>query len=67
MTKNHYSLKREDKQMKKNMDTVTFESRCEIQAVAIALMEYISKHPNDGKAETLKELVNLLDVMDMEW
>lgn len=53
--------------MKREMDTIQFESRYEVQAVAIAIMEQITKHPNDGKTKTLKELVKLLDMMDMEW
>lgn len=49
------------------MDTIQFESRYEVQAIALALMDYVKEHPNDGKANTVRELANLLDVMDMEW
>lgn len=53
--------------MKKEMDTIQFETRYEVQAIAMALIDYVKDHPNKGQVKTVKELIALLDVMDMEW
>lgn len=49
------------------MDKIQFESRYEIEAVATALIEYVTKHPNTGQAKTLEALIDKLDVMAMSW
>lgn len=51
--------------MQRLLDTIQFESRDEIREIALALQEYISKHPKDASAA--RRLFDLLDVMDMEW
>ena len=47
--------------MQKDMDTIQFESRREIEEVMKALEK--EKEQN----QTVKELYDLLDVMHMEW
>lgn len=51
--------------MQRELDTVQFESRDEIREIALALQEYIRRHPADATAA--RRLYDLLDVMDMEW
>lgn len=53
--------------MKKNMDKIVFESRREIEEILSALEEWQKSHKSDSKAETVEKLINLLDVMHMEW
>ena len=53
--------------MKKNMDKIIFESRWEIEEVMVALEEWQKTHKSDSKKETVQKLINLLDVMHMEW
>lgn len=51
--------------MQRDLDTVQFETRDEVRQIALALQEYISRHPSDASAA--KRLYDLLDIMDMEW
>lgn len=51
--------------MQRSLDTIQFESRDEIREVALALQEYIRRHPADAAAA--RQLYDLLDIMDMEW
>lgn len=54
--------------MKKDMDKIIFESRWEIGEVITALEEWQETHGAKGeKADTVKRLIDLLDVMSMEW
>lgn len=54
--------------MKKDMDKIIFESRWEIGEVITALEEWQETHgAKDEKADTVKRLIDLLDVMSMEW
>lgn len=53
--------------MKKNMDTIQFESRAEVGEVIRVLEKYVDAYPEDKDNQTVKELYNLLDVMEMEW
>lgn len=53
--------------MQMDMDKIQFDSRYEIETVATALIEYVTKHPNTGQAKTIQELIELLDVMHMCW
>ena len=53
--------------MQKDMDCFQFESRYEISEVIQALEEWQKSHKSDSKADTVKRLVGLLDVMYMEW
>lgn len=53
--------------MKTDMDCIQFESRYEIAEVIQALEEWQESHKSDSKADTVKRLVGLLDVMYMAW
>lgn len=53
--------------MKKNMDTIQFESRAEVGEVIRVLEKYMDAYPEKKDNQTVKELYNLLDVMEMEW
>ena len=53
--------------MNLNMDSIQFESRREIGEIILALEEWYKEHKNDTKSETVKELLDKLDVMSMTW
>ena len=53
--------------MKKDMDCIQFESRMEIGEIITALEEWQKSHKADSKTETVEKLINLLDVMHIEW
>jgi len=53
--------------MKKDMDCIQFESRYEIGDIIHALEEWQDSHQRDDKADTVKRMIDLLDVMCMEW
>lgn len=53
--------------MKKNMDTIQFETRTEVEEVMKILEKYVDAYPREKDNETVKKLYNLFDVMDMEW
>lgn len=61
------SKQREVNRMKKDMDKIIFESRYEIGEVIQALEEWQKSHKSDSKADTVKRMIDLLDVMSMEW
>ena len=53
--------------MKKDMGTIEFENRYEIDDIMNALSKYLKEHPRAEGKQTIQELINLLDVMYMEW
>ena len=53
--------------MKKNMDTIQFESRAEIQELMKVVDKYVKQNPKEKDNKTLERFFNLLDMMDMEW
>lgn len=53
--------------MKKNMDTIQFESRREIQTLMEVIDKYVKQNPKEKENKTLERFFDLLDVMDMEW
>lgn len=53
--------------MKKDMDKIQFESRREVGEVLRVLEKYVDAYPKEKDNGTVKELYNLLDVMEMEW
>ena len=53
--------------MQKNMDTIKFESRAEVGELIRVLEKYVDAYPKEKDNKTVKELYNLLDVMEMEW
>lgn len=48
-------------------DTIKFEWRNEVAAICQALDVYSKEHTDQPAAEYARELVELLDVMHMEW
>lgn len=48
-------------------DTVRFEWRNEVAAICQALDVYSKEHTDQPAAEYARELVELLDIMHMEW
>ena len=54
--------------MKLDMDTIKFESRLEIYKVICALQEWQkSCHEMDTKYQTITYLINILEMMYMNW
>lgn len=53
--------------MKKDMDTIQFESRAEVGEIIRVLEKYVDAYPKEKDNRVIKELYNLLDVMEMEW
>ena len=53
--------------MKKTMDKIQFESRAEVGEVMNALEKYLTDHPSARESRTVNRLIDLLEVMDMEW
>lgn len=53
--------------MKKDMDKIVFESRAEVGEMIRVLEKYVDAYPKEKDNQTVKELYNLLDVMEMEW
>ena len=49
------------------MDSIQFESRQEIGNIIYALEQWQDEHPNAPENESVKDLVNKLDVMEMSW
>ena len=47
-----------------NGDCIQFESRSEIEKVISVLLEYMDEHGHDPQ---IQRLVDLLDVMHMNW
>ena len=50
-----------------DMDTIKFESRQEISDIIFALEQWQDAHPTASEMQSVKELVNKLDVMEMSW
>lgn len=53
--------------MKQCMDKIQFESRSEIGEIIRVLEKYVDAYPKEKDNQTVKELYNLLDVMEMGW
>lgn len=53
--------------MQRAMDTIQFESRAEVRELIRVLEKYVDAYPKEKDNETVKELYNLLDVLEMEW
>lgn len=53
--------------MKKDMDTIQFEHRYEVQELIKVIDKYVRQNPVEKSNETLKQFFDLLDVMDIEW
>lgn len=53
--------------MDKTNDAIVFESRSELGAVIHALEDWKKDHPGHQDLSTIKELIGLLDAMEMSW
>lgn len=53
--------------MKLDMDTIQFESRREIEVVSKALAEWHEKNKIKENHEMVERLIDLLEVMHMNW
>ena len=53
--------------MQKDMDTIQFESRREIEDIIYALDIFLEEHIDHHSAKEVKRLRDNLDVMEMEW
>lgn len=53
--------------MKRDMASVEFEYRSEVQELIKVIGKYIEAYPEEKDNATIKELYGMLDVMDMEW
>lgn len=53
--------------MKKMNDAIVFESCVEIGVTIRALEEWLAANPRSSDRSTIKELVALLDAMEMSW
>jgi hypothetical protein len=53
--------------MTRNMDTIQFESRSELQELINIIEKYVDAYPREKDNRVLKDFYNKLDVMEMEW
>lgn len=53
--------------MQKDMDTIQFESRSELEYLTSALNTFLKEHPKAEEKDAVSELSNLLDSMWYEW
>lgn len=53
--------------MKRDMDTIKFDERYEIEELMNVIAKYVKQNPSEKENKTLKRFYDLLDVMEMEW
>ncbi len=53
--------------MRKTNDSIVFEDRLELSTIIQVLEDWNSMHPGNEKNATVKELVSLLDAIEMSW
>lgn len=53
--------------MTKEMDTIRFESREELQKLMKVIDTYVKQNPAEKKNKTLERFFTLIDIMEMEW
>ena len=53
--------------MTREMDTITIESRREIEELMEMVSKYIEQNPKEKNNKTLQRFWDILDVMHMEW
>ena len=53
--------------MTREMDTITIESRREIEELMEMVAKYIEQNPKEKNNKTLQRFWDILDVMHMEW
>lgn len=60
-------MRKEGDDMKKGMDKIQFESRAEVGEMIRVMEKYVDAYPKEKDNKTVKELYNLLNIMEMEW
>lgn len=53
--------------MTRDMDSIIFDSRYEVEDVLNILSDFVSSHHCDDKIDTALELVKLLNLIYCEW
>ncbi len=53
--------------MQKELDTIKFEYRYEVQELMKVIDKYVKQNPSEKENRTLERFFDLLDSMDMEW
>lgn len=53
--------------MYRDMDTIQFDSKHEVQELMQVIDKYVKQNPKEKENKTLERFFYLLDVMDMEW
>ena len=53
--------------MTKTGDSIKFEYRSEVDEIENALEIYLKEHPTESNKETVKQMIDLLEVMYLEW
>lgn len=53
--------------MERELDKIQFESRREVREIIRVLEKYMETYPKENNNQAVKDLYNLLEVMDMTW
>ena len=53
--------------MKRDMASIEFESKAEVETVLNVLSAYMEQHPAENDEPAVRQLYEYLDVMDMSW
>lgn len=53
--------------MKRDLDTIKFEDRSEIQTLLLAIGKFVNQNPIEKENDILKSFYNNLNIMNMEW
>jgi len=53
--------------MKRELASIEFEYRYEVQELMRVIDKYVSQNPKEKENRTLERFFDLLDVTDMEW
>ena len=53
--------------MKNDLAAIELEYRYEVQAILDVIEKYVDAYPKERNNKILKQLYNLLDIIDMTW
>lgn len=53
--------------MKRNLDTITFDDKAEVQEIIKMIDKYVRQNPKEKQNKVLEKFFRLLDAMDIEW
>lgn len=53
--------------MQREMASIEFEYRAEVQELMNVIDKYVKQNPKEKENKILEQFFNYLDVMDMEW